>query len=180
MTTAVALSVAALTVGVAGTARAELYGIDDPQDTFHGSDILGLSIRNGTENLRVVSYHQNLRRDPATGSRGAVFIDTDRSDRGPEYVFVSPYWSGADYVLLTTESFSRRTWGDRVEQGDYTMRIRYDEDRVKLTMSRKAIGKPGAVRVAMRAWGTRTDGTHHGLVDWVSQRRAFTPWVDRG
>ena len=88
-TTAVAaLSAALLTISLAGPASAELYGVDDPQDTFHGSDILALQVRNGPDNLNVTTFHYGLRRDPATGSSGRVYVDTERHDAGPEYVFV--------------------------------------------------------------------------------------------
>ena len=178
--TAVALSAAALTVGLAGTAQAELYGIDDPQDTGHGSDILALQVKNGENNLHVVSIHENLRRDPATGSGGAVFIDTDQDDKGPEFVFLAGYFEGTDYVLVETEGFGREQWGQPVEHGDYIMKINYKKDRVHATMSRHALGDPADVRVAMRASGTRTDGTSDGLVDWVGEPRSFTPWIAQG
>ena len=36
------------------------------------------------------------------------------------------------------------------------------------------------VRVSVRVSGTRTDGTSHGLVDWVGKRHWFTPWLQQG
>ena len=178
---AVALSTAALgTLAAPTAAHAELYGVDDVRDTDHGSDILAESIRNGRANLTVTTFHEDLRRDPATGSGGAIFIDTDRSDRGPEYVFAAGYFEGTDYVLMHTDGFRRSSWGKPVENGDYIMRVDYAEDTVKVRMSRAALGKPGAVRVAVRASGTRSDGTSDGLVDWVGKPRTFTPWIARG
>jgi hypothetical protein len=180
-TTAVAaLSAAAVTVALAGPARAELYGIDDPQDTFHGSDVRAVQIRNGQDNLAVTTFHTNLRRDPATGSSGRVYVDTDRNDAGPEYVFGGGFFEGTDYQLLHTEGFAPGQWGNPVVNGDYVMRVRYGKERVRFRMSRAALGNPGAVRVSVRVSGTRTDGASHGLVDWVGQRRAFTPWIARG
>jgi hypothetical protein len=177
---AVALSTAALTLGLAGPAQAELYGIDDPEDTFHGSDIRAVQIRNGQENLNVTTFHSNLRRDPATGSGGRVYVDTNRNDAGPEYVFVAGFTRGTDYQLLRTEGFAADKWGRPVSNGDYIMRVRYGKDRVRFRMSRPALGNPGAVRVSVVASGNRTDGTSHGLVDWVGERRSFTPWIARG
>jgi len=179
-TAALALSTAALTFGLAGSAHAELYGIDDPEDTHHGSDILAMSVRNGKANLNVTTSHLGLRRDPATGSSGAIYIDTKKNDAGPEYVFVGGFFAGTDYALLETEGFRPGSWGDRVENGDYLMRVNYRTDEVTFRMSRTALGKPGAVRIAARASGTRTDGSSHGLTDWVGKRRAFTPWISRG
>jgi hypothetical protein len=177
---AVALSTAALTLGLAGAAHAELYGIDDPRDTSHGSDILALQVRNGQENLGITTYHHDLRRDPATGSGGAIYIDTDESDRGPEYVFVAGFFEGTDYQLLRTEGFGPKKWGNPVQHGDYIMRVRYAKERVNVRISRAALGNPGAVRVAVKASGTRSDGTSGGLVDWVGNRRSFTPWIAQG
>ena len=31
-----------------------------------------------------------------------------------------------------------------------------------------------------RGPGNRTDGTSHGLVDWVGEKRGSTPWVAQG
>jgi hypothetical protein len=175
-----ALSAAALTVCLAGPAHAQLYGVEDAQDTFHGSDILALQVRHGQDNLNVTTVHAGLRRDPATGSSGRVYVDTVRNDAGPEYVFVGGFFAGTDYQLLRTEGFSPSQWGKPVANGDYLMRVSYDTEQVRFRMSRAAIGNPRAVRVSVMASGTRTDGTSHGLVDWVDKRHGFTPWLARG
>jgi hypothetical protein len=175
-----ALSSAALTLALAGPANAERFGIDDPQDTFHGSDVLALDVVNGQDNLVIRTTHSNLRPDPATGSGGQFYVDTNRNDAGPEYVLVGGFFRGTDYAFLETEGFGPARWGDRVENGTHIMRVRYRMDRVHVRMSRAALGRPGAVRVAVRVSGTRTDGTSNGLVDWVGQPRSFTPWIARG
>ncbi|MCB0893783.1 MAG: hypothetical protein H6529_07000 [Nocardioides sp.] len=177
---AAALSAAALTLVSAGAAHAELYGIDDPEDTFHGSDIRALSVRNGQENVTVTTVHDNLVRRAASGSAETVFVDTDRHDRGPEFVFVAGLYEGTDYLLRATDGFDRSSWGEPVENGDYVLRVRYRKDVARVVMSRAALGNPDEVRVAVRASGTRTDGTSHGLLDWVGERRSFTPWLSRG
>ena len=171
---AVALSTAAITFGLSGTAHAEQYGIDDPDDTSHGVDVLAMTVRNGKANLNVITDHDDLRRAPATAAGGTIFIDTVKSDKGPEFVFVGGFFDGTDYILLETEGFPRKTWGDPIENGDYIMRIDYRTDQVRVRMSRAALGNPGAVRVVMRAAGSS------GAVDWVSQRRVFSPWIARG
>lgn len=177
--TATALTTA-LTVALAGPASAEQYGVDDPQDTSHGSDVVALQVRNGEENLAVTTYHVDLRRDPATGSAGTVYVDTDPDDRGPEYVLVGGFYEGTDYLLRETDGFGPKHWGDPVSQGDYVMRVHYRKDQVRIRMSQAALGDPDRVRVAVRVSGTRTDGSSHGLVDWVGEPRSFSPWLDRG
>ena len=174
-----ALSAAALTLGIAGPANAASIGVKDPQDTFHGSDLRAVQLKNGDNHVVVVTNHTNLRRDPKTGSSGAVYVDTDRSDKGPEFVFVGGYFEGTDYQLLHTEGFGRKNWGAPAD-GTYEMTIDYAKDRVRMRMSRETLGNPGKVRVAVRVSGTRTDGTSRGLVDWLGEPRSFTQWVAKG
>jgi hypothetical protein len=123
--------------------------------------------------------HDNLRRDPSSGSAGSVYIDTDRSDKGPEFVFVGGYFEGTDYLLLHTDGFGHEEWGKPVD-GRYRMTVDHRADTVRMAMSRTAVGQPGKVRVGVRVAGTRTDGTSRGLVDWLGEPHSFTPWVERG
>jgi len=178
--TAVALSAAVLSIGLAGAAHADIYGNDDPNDIDHGVDIENVSVKHGNENVHVVSDHTNLRRAPGTGAGGAVFFDTDSEDWGPEFVLVGGYFEGTDYVLLETEGFGRDTWGDPVENGDYIQKVNYRKDHVHNIVSRAALGDPEEVRIAIRVSGTRTDGTSNGLVDWLGKDRDFTLWVAAG
>lgn len=179
ITTTAAAALAAVTLGSAASAHADAIGIRDPQDTFHGSDLRAVQVRHLDQVVAVVTSHTNLRRDPATGSAGAVYLDTDRSDRGPEVVFVGGFYEGTDYQLRHTDGFGRRQWGDPVD-GFYEMRVNYAKERVRFRMARDTLGRPGEVRVAVRVSGTRTDGTSTGLVDWLGEPRSFTPWVERG
>ena len=177
---AATLAAAALPIVLAGPANAERYGIDDPEDTFHGSDVLSLSVRNAGDSIDITTQHLGLRRDPRTGSAGVVYLDTDRRDRGPEYVFVGGFYAGTDYSLRKTEGFGRQQWGNPLHHADYLMKVDYREDTVRFRIHRPGVGNPDAVRVAVRVSGTRTDGTSHGLVDWVGRKNGFTPWIDHG
>jgi hypothetical protein len=168
-----------LTLGTTGPASAASIRERDPQDTSHGSDLRAVRVHNGERNLVVVTRHTDLRRDPATGSAGAVYIDTDRRDRGPEFVFLGGFFDGTDYALVHTEGFGHRKWGARAT-GSYAMRIDYATDEVRMRMSRNALDQPGKVRIAVRVSGTRTDGSSAGLVDWLGAPHSFTPWVARG
>jgi hypothetical protein len=173
------LSVAALTLGFAVPAHAAGISVKDPQDTSHGSDLRAVRLSNGDRNVVVVTTHTNLRRDPSTGSAGAVYVDTDRRDPGPEFVFVGGYFAGTDYQLLRTEGFGPKKWGAAVD-GSYEMTIDYANDHVRMRMSRQALDNPGKVRIAVRVSGTRRDGSSAGLVDWLGEPRSFTPWVAKG
>lgn len=174
-----ALSATALTLALGGPASAASIGVKDPQDTFHGSDLRAVQLINNDRNVVVVTNHTNLRRDPRTGSGGAVYLDTDPDDRGPEVVLVGGFFEGTDYQLVRTEGFGVEKWGAPVD-GSYEMTVDYARERVRMRMSREALGRPEEVRVAVRIAGTRTDGTSTGLVDWLGEPRSFTSWVARG
>lgn len=166
-------AVAALTLGLLGPASAESVVRTDPRDTTHGSDLLGVRVAHKARNLVVVARHHDLRRAPASGSGGAVFVDTDPADRGPEYVVVGGYFVGTDYVLLETDGFAQRTWGQPVE-GSYVQRVDYAADTVRTRISLEALGDPEEVRVSVTASGPSGDR------DWVGGVRSFTPWVGQG
>ncbi|MFN8192339.1 MAG: hypothetical protein U0R78_18335 [Nocardioidaceae bacterium] len=169
----------AAVIGTAQPAQAEIYGVDDANDSPHGSDLFAVDIDNGAKRLVVKTMHDNLRRDPSSGSGGAVYIDTDRDDAGPEFVFVGGYFDGTDYQLLHTEGFGPSRWG-RVAKGHWSMRVNYREDTVTMRMNKRALSGADDVRVAVRVSGTRRDGTSHGLVDWLGKPRQLTPWISEG
>ena len=136
-----ALSAAAVTLGLAGPASAASIGVKDPQDTFHGSDLRAVQLINNDRNVVVVTSHTNLRRDPRTGSGGAVYLDTDPGDKGPDFVFVGGFFEGTDYQLVRTEGFGVKRWGAPVH-GSYEMTVDYARERVRMRMSRAALGEP--------------------------------------
>lgn len=174
--TASALSVAALTLSqLAAPATADGIGVSDPRDLDHGVDLRSVVVDHGAANVVVTTTHTNLRPSFRSGSAGAVFLDTDASVAGPEYVFVGGYFDGTDYQLLHTDGFARGTWGEPVE-GSYRMRLDYDKEQVRMRISRDAIGSPAQVRVAVRVAGTRRDGSSTAR-DWLGEPRSFTDWV---
>lgn len=175
--TTAALAVTALTLSLAAPANAASIGVKDPKDSHHGSDLRSVAVKHGNRNVVVVTTHTNLRRDPKSGSGGAVYLDTDRSDKGPEFVFAGGYFEGTDYVLVETEGFGHKKWGEPVE-GSYRMTLDYAEEQVRMRMSRAVLGKPDEVRIAVRASGNRTDGT--SVLDWLREPRSFTRWVAKG
>lgn len=176
LTGVAAVAATALTLGLTTTASAESLGDRDPADVGHGVDLRSVHVENTDTFVRVSLTHTNLRKSPATGSGGAVYLDTDPADAGPELVFVGGYFQGTDYQLLETEGFAPSTWGEPVD-GFWQLRLNYKLDRSIMRMSRAAVGADD-VRVAVKVGGSRTDGTQ--VVDWLDERRSFTPWVERG
>jgi hypothetical protein len=175
--TTAAAAAAALAVGLGGPAAAASIGVTDPADVDHGVDLRAVRVANGEDNLRIVLTHDDLRRSPKSGAGGAVYIDTDPANKGPELVFVGGYFAGTDYQLLHTEGFGVKKWGDVVD-GFHQLTLDYDRDKTRMRISREALGDVGAVRVAVRVAGERPDGTH--VVDWLGEPRSFTSWVPRG
>ena len=172
---AATLSVAALTLAQLAPATADGIGVSDPADLHHGVDLRSVVVDHKANNLVVTTTHTNLRETFRSGSGGAVFIDTDPADAGPEYVVVGGYFVGTDYTLLHTDGFAGSTWGDPVE-GSYRMTVDYDKEQVRTRISREALGSPEQVRVAVRVAGTRTDGSDTRR-DWLGEPRSFTEWV---
>jgi len=170
-----ALALAALTLSPLAPAGADAIGVRDAQDLDHGVDLRSVEVKHGDRNLVVTTTHTDLEESFRSGSSGAVFLDTDPTDTGPEYVFVGGYFVGTDYQLLETDGFATKKWSGPVE-GTYGMRIDYDAEQVRMTMSRETLGSPEQVRVAVRAAGSRPDGSST-RVDWLVGPRALTDWV---
>ena len=174
-TAAVSAAAVTLTLTQLAPASADGIGVSDPRDLDHGVDLRSVVVDHATDNVVVTTTHTNLRPSFRSGSAGAVFLDTDPSDTGPEFVFVGGYFDGTDYQLLHTEGFGRSTWGKPVK-GSYRMRLDYEKEHVRMRISRETLGSPAEVRVAVRVAGTHKDGSTTE-VDWLGEARSFTDWV---
>ena len=170
-----ALSAAALMLTQLAPASADGIGVQDPQDLDHGVDLRSVVVEHGARNVVVTTTHTDLQESYLSGSSGAVFLDTDPSDTGPEYVFSGGYFLGTDYVLLHTDGFATKKWGEPVE-GSYRMKLDFDAEHVRMRISRGAIESPDEVRVAVRVAGTRPNGKDTAR-DWLGAPRGFTDWV---
>ena len=138
ITAAAAAVAGAVTLSLAGPASAAGIGMKDPVDIYHGVDLRSVNVVHAKA-LKITTTHLGLRRDPRTGSGGAVYIDTDRSDAGPELVFLGGYFEGTDYQLIHTEGFGSKSWKAPVD-GFYVMRVDYDKEQVRMRISRDALG----------------------------------------
>lgn len=170
-----ALSAVALALTLTAPASADGIGVSDPRDLDHGVDLRSVVVDHTTGNVVVTTTHTNLRPSFRSGSAGAVFLDTDPSDTGPEFVFVGGYCDGTDYQLLHTDGFGQRKWGKPVK-GSYRMRLDYEKEHVRMRISRETLASPAEVRVAVRVAGTHKDGSNTE-VDWLGEPRSFTEWV---
>lgn len=173
------LSAATLTIAALALtqlpASADGIGVTDPKDLGHGVDLRSVEVQHGGRNVVVTTTHTDLVESFRSGSSGAVFLDTDPSDPGPEYVLLGGYFVGTDYALVSTDGFARSAVGEPVE-GSYRMTVDYERDQVRMRISRDAIGDPDEVRVAVRVAGSRPDGSSTKR-DWLGDPRSFTDWV---
>jgi hypothetical protein len=171
------LATTAAALAVAGPALAASLSVTDPEDVSHGVDLRTVKVYDGEANLKITLSHVNLRKSYKTGASGSVYLDTDPTDKGPEYVFSGGFFEGTDYMFTRTEGFGVKQWGQPVKCS-YRMTLDYDREQTRMRMSQDCLGDVDQVRVAVKVAGQRTDGTT--VTDWLGEPREFTGWVARG
>jgi len=182
---AVAAAVSTLSTTVlAGAASAETRVFKDERgDIAHGADIHRVRVVNDKQ-VRINVVHRDLRRSYESGSSIAVFIDTDRKRRGPEFVFLGGTFEGSDYALLRAKGWKRAS--DRqvpLHGGSYIMNLDYAKDVARIRFDRAVLGNPKAVRVEVKTGGEHVPQGEEPATtekDWLGQPRDFTRWVKRG
>lgn len=163
-------------VATAGTATADTAGFRDARGDMagHGADIHRVKVVN-EKAVRISVRHADLVRSYESGAGIKVYLDTDRTSPGPEFVFMGGIFEGADYALQDAEGWTAT--GVVPLQRPYIMRLSYAKDVTRIRLSRKALGFPQEVRVTVKTGG-ELDG--HQVTDWWKGTRALTPWVERG
>lgn len=164
---------AAATLALAAPAHAGIYSIDDPDDSPHGSDINTVGVTHTAKKLTVVTDHFDLKKSFRSGGSLWIFIDTDKGDKGPEYVVTTDlFTNGGEYHLFATDGFARSTWDDESLRG---VRVVIDTaaESARTIIRTKAVGNPDEVRVSIRA-----KGKHKKSIDWVGKPHAWSLWVD--
>ena len=144
---------------------------DAHNDTGSSVDIWKVRVDNSTAHRSkvVVGVQQDRVR---IGDSIDIFFDTRKRDPGPEF------WLGAyvasEYLMRHAERW--RDLGPPVNTGcGYRLRINERTDRSRAVVSRRCLGYPSKVRVAVKV--TRgTPGTSH---DWAKAPRTWLPWVRR-
>lgn len=178
-----AAAVTALTLGTvaaAGTAAtAETRAFTDARgDLAHGADIHEVTVTHNRV-VRVTVEHEDLVRSYKSGSSIRVYLDTDRSAKGPEFAFLGGTFEGADYALVRTDGWKPRT---RAVRGSYRMDLDYAADTATIMVGRAALGDPARVRVAVKTGGEMLppNSEPHNAADWLGGTRELTSWVARG
>ena len=109
-----------------------------------GADIRNVRVINGEEQLRINVVHRDLVRSFRSGSSISVFIDTDRTRTGPEFVFTGGTFEGADYALLKADGF--KAAGNRqvpLNGGTYIMKLDYARDVARISIDQVVLERPG-------------------------------------
>jgi hypothetical protein len=163
-----AVPAAALTALLAAPAHAEFYSIDDPADAKGSlTDIYALDANHGRENVLVMVRFAELMRSSAAGV--SVFFDTDRGEKGPEYVLSSGLGDGTDYVLTVADGW--RGSDDRV-RCDYSARPKWGQEVFRAVVSRDCLDRATSVRVSVKMVD-QADGSTP-VVDWAPKRHRWT------
>jgi hypothetical protein len=173
-------------VGTAGSALAQTSVFTDARgDMTQGADIRSVRVANGEEKLRVNVRHRDLVRSFRSGSSIAVYIDTDRTRTGPEFVFLGATFEGGDYALLPADGWKQD--GRRqvpLNGGMYIMRLDYVEDVARIAIDQVILGDPAKVRVEVKTGAELLpEGqitSDPAKVDWLGEPKQFTPWVAKG
>jgi hypothetical protein len=173
-------------VGTAGSALAQTSVFTDARgDMTQGADIRSVRVANGEERLRVNVRHRDLVRSFRSGSSIAVYIDTDRTRTGPEFVFLGATFEGGDYALLPADGWKQD--GRRqvpLNGGMYIMRLDYVEDVARIAIDQVILGDPAKVRVEVKTGAELLpEGqitSDPAKVDWLGEPKQFTPWVAKG
>lgn len=175
---AAGLALAAL-VGTAAPALAATSTFqDDKGDVAHGVDVESVKVVN-EKNVRIAVQHADLVRTWRSGASMTVYLDTDRSQPGPEFAFPTVLYAGGDYALIKTRG-DGWSYGRRAVplQCSYEVKLDYAENVSRIRISRGCLDHPDEVRVAVKAAGTKADGRI--VTDWLGGRRHLTKWVSKG
>lgn len=163
---------------LAGPAAADTAAFDDARGDMlgHGADIWRVRAVND-DHVRVRVKHDDLVRSWRSGSSIAVYLDTDRQRRGPEFVLQGATYEGADYALLRADGWKPASGQTAPMRCGYGMTLDYVRDTATVEIDRACLRNPGRIRVAVKTGG---DLDNHTVVDWLGGLRHWTPWVARG
>lgn len=151
-----------------GPAQADYYNIADPDQRVPSlTDITGFSARHGSEKLTVKVRFVDVRRTSHAGM--SIFIDSDRTRKGPELVLGTGLGDGTDYSLTRAIGWKRA--GARVDC-DYDLAIKWGQERARAQLARECFDRAGLVRVAVKMTDV-SDGSRP-VIDWAPQARRWS------
>ncbi|NPC95291.1 hypothetical protein [Nocardioides sp. zg-DK7169] len=168
---------ATLVLGTAAPAVAESGSYRDPADAAASlNDVRRVDVAHQQGPLRVRVRVSDLRAISDAGPASlALWVDTDRTTRGPDLRLATGLQSGTDYQLVRTVGWKATS---KPLTCAHSVRLRPGKDVAVLRLSRACLGDTDAVRVAVLM--VDEYDASHPVRDWLGARRSFTPWLDRG
>lgn len=182
--TAATIASVALAASVAAPASAAVTNFADAKgDVRGGFDIRAVRVDNTGKWITVKTHHRNLRQGPSVQDGSiALYIDTVRHRKGPEFRFVGPIGFDGDYNIVRVRHW--RPVGDAVTFRGQRFHVNYQRDAVRFAVTRKLLDRVydhrvGKIRVAVR---TAQDKPHgDGVrIDWAPRQHRLYPAVSRG
>jgi hypothetical protein len=168
------VAASALVLGVAGAASAELVTVSDPADTAGSqSDMRDVTVKHSAGKVvTIVEFTELAPTSDAGPSSLSIFIDTDRTAKGPEFRIGTGLQEGTDYQLVRMEGW--KPVGEPLTC-DHQVRLNFKADHLKAKVARACLGTPDEIRVAVKM--TDAYDASHVLVDWMKKPRGFTTWL---
>lgn len=162
----------------AGPASAERLGLDDPADVGGASlsDILGVTANHGVKRVVVRVDFAELEPTSDFGpSSLSIFIDTDRSAKGPEFRIGTGLQEGTDYQLVRMEKW--KAVGEALTC-THVVALNFEANRARASVNRSCLGNPDKVRIGVKMTDLY-DGSHP-VVDWLGKRRYLSIPISSG
>jgi hypothetical protein len=184
----VAAAATATSVALAGSvaapaSAAESNFTDARGDVRGGFDIRAVHVDNTGKWITVKTRHRNLRTGPTVqGGSVAVYIDTVRNRKGPEFRFAGPVGFDGDYNIVRVRHW--RPVGDALTFRGQRFSVNYKRDVVRFAVTRKLLDRAydhrvGKIRVAARSAQSRPNGD--GVrTDWAPRKHRLYAAVPRG
>lgn len=164
--------VAAITAGAAlsfaaamAPAQADTKSFSDPKP-----HITKVTVKHGSTNVKITTKTGKYR----IGSYFIVYLDTDPSNKGPEYRN-DIYPNSEVAPLKRVEKFGDQGRTVRCD-GLRASADAYGSKKVTLTVPRSCLGDPRKVRVSVRGY---FDVKGPNVIDWAPGKKKFTGWVRR-
>jgi len=164
-----ALGAALLLTTATGPASAERLGLDDPADVGGASlsDILAVTAIHGAQRVIVRVDFAELEPTSDFGpSSLSIFLDTDRSAKGPEFRIGTGLQEGTDYQLVRMKKW--KAVGEPLSC-KHAVDLDFDDNQARARVNRSCLGNPEKVRIGVKMTDL-FDGSHP-VVDWLGKRR---------
>ncbi len=152
----------------AAPADAEYYSTSDPADAKASlTDVRAVRAKHGQANMVVRVRFRDLTRSSSAGL--SIYLDTDRSRSGPEYVLSSGLGDGTDYVLTEANGWQG---SDRRVDCDYEAKLWWGvKNAFRVRMDRACLDEPSTVRVSVKMVDPAASRT---VVDWSPGTRRWS------